>query len=102
MLGQPFRFGKSAAQQELDLGVRAAQLIGGPPGQRVVNGRIQPQQHALALAHHVTVPASLVEGASVDDLLGGLLATQDNEQIGHHRGLALLIQLDDVLVLEPL
>jgi hypothetical protein len=39
VLGQPFRFGKSAAQQELDLGVRAAQLIGGPPGQRVVNGR---------------------------------------------------------------
>ena len=54
--GQPVRFGKSAAQQELDLGVGTAQLIGGPPGQGIVNGRIQPQQHALALAHRVTVP----------------------------------------------
>ena len=46
-----------AAQQELDLGVGAAQLVGGPPGQGVVHGRIEPQQHALALAHRVTVPA---------------------------------------------
>ena len=44
-----------------------------------MNGRVQPQQYALALAHLVTVPALLVEGAGVDDLLGGLLAAQDNE-----------------------
>src|SRR6266851_10291198 len=47
-------------------------------------------------------PPSLVERAGVDDLLGGLLAAQDDEQVGHHRGLALLVQLDDVLVPEPL
>jgi hypothetical protein len=45
---------------------------------------------------------SLVEGAGVDDRLGGLLAAQHHEQVRDHRGLALLIQLDDVLVLEPL
>jgi len=45
---------------------------------------------------------SLVEGAGVDDWLGRLLAAKDHEQVGHHRGLALLIQLDDVIFLEPL
>src|SRR5499427_2122259 len=45
---------------------------------------------------------SLVEGPGVDDLLGGLLAAQDHEQVGHHRGLALLIELDHVLFFQPL
>src|SRR5204863_6433879 len=45
----------------------------------------------------VTVPASLVEGASVDDLLSGLLAAQHDEQVGDHGGLALLVQVDDTL-----
>jgi len=45
---------------------------------------------------------SLVQGAGVDHWLGGLLAAQDHEQVGDHRGLALLVQLDDALVLEPL
>ena len=31
-----------AAQQELDLGVGAAQLVGGPPGQGVMDRRIEP------------------------------------------------------------
>ena len=35
-------------------------------GQRVVYGRVQPQQDALALAHLVTVPALGVEGAGAD------------------------------------
>ena len=43
---------------------------------------------------------SLVEGAGVDHWLRGLLAAQDDEQVGNHRGLALLIKLDDVV--EPL
>src|SRR6185312_13333723 len=50
----------------------------------------------------VAVPASLVEGAGVDDLLGRLLAAQHDEQVGDHGRLALLIEVDDALVLEPL
>jgi hypothetical protein len=46
--GQPPRLGEGPAQQELDLGVGAAELVGGPPGQGVVDGRVQPQQDALA------------------------------------------------------
>src|SRR5215470_271225 len=46
--------------------------------------------------------SSLVEGAGVDHWLGGLLAAQDDKQVGDHRGLALLVQVDNVLVLEPL
>jgi hypothetical protein len=50
------RLGQSTAQQELDLGISASQLIAGPPGQGVMDGRIQPQQYAFALAHWVTLP----------------------------------------------
>ena len=76
LTGQPPGVGQRAAEQKLDLGVGAAQLVLGPSGQGVVHGRVQPQQYALALAHLLTVPALLVEGAGVDDLLGGLLLAQ--------------------------
>src|SRR5882762_1620042 len=38
--GQPPGVGERAAEQELDLGVGAAQLVAGPPGQGVVDGGI--------------------------------------------------------------
>src|SRR5215469_18912531 len=47
----------------------------------------------------VPVPALLVEGAGVDDLLGRLLAAQHHQQVRHHRGLTLLVQVDHALVL---
>jgi hypothetical protein len=55
--GQPPGVGQRAAEQELNLGVGAAQFVGGPPAQRIVHGRVQPQQDVLALAHRMTVPA---------------------------------------------
>jgi hypothetical protein len=111
MPGQPACVGQCTAQQEPDLGVGAALFIVGPSGQGVVHGGIQPQQYAFALAHRVhllCLPSafpclrSLVERAGVDDRLGGLLAAQDHEQVGHHRGLPLLVQLDDAFGLQPL
>src|ERR1700722_19512029 len=48
---QPAAVGESMPEQVLDLGIGAAQLVGGPPSQGVVNGRAQPQQDALAFAH---------------------------------------------------
>ena len=45
---------------------------------------------------------SLVERACVDDLLGGLLAAQDDEQVGDHSGLALFVQLDHAFLFETL
>jgi hypothetical protein len=41
MPGQPPCVGQRVARQEFDLGVRAAQLVVGPSGQGVMNGRIQ-------------------------------------------------------------
>src|SRR5260221_12684243 len=61
-----------------------------------------PRSPSPALRSALPCPPSLVERAGVADLLGGLLAAQDDEQVRDHRGLALLVQLDDVLVLEPL
>ena len=52
----PAGVGERAAEQELDLGVGAAQLVVSPSGQRVVDGGVEPQQDALALGHRVTVP----------------------------------------------
>jgi hypothetical protein len=49
--GQPPGLGERPAEHELDLGVRAAQLVGGPPGEGIVHGRIQAQQDALAFRH---------------------------------------------------
>jgi hypothetical protein len=53
MAGHPARVAKSAPEKELDLGVGAAQLVGRPAGQGVVDGRVKPQQHALAFGHPI-------------------------------------------------
>jgi hypothetical protein len=47
---QPPCVGQRAAQQELDLDVCAAQFVGGPSGQGVMNGRIQL---SLSVADHM-------------------------------------------------
>ena len=44
---------ESAPQQHLDLGVEAAKLVIGPPGQGVVDRRVDAQQHLFALMAHV-------------------------------------------------
>jgi hypothetical protein len=49
--GHPAGVGQGPPEQELDLGVGAAQLVPGPPGQGVVHGRVQPEQDALAFGH---------------------------------------------------
>src|SRR5690606_4137386 len=38
-------------QRVLDLGVHAAQVVGGPPGDALVDVRVEAQQQALALRH---------------------------------------------------
>jgi hypothetical protein len=53
--GQPSSLGERTAEQELDLGVSAAQLVAGPPGQGIVDGGVQPQQDALAFGHRGSV-----------------------------------------------
>jgi len=48
---QPPGLAERPAEQELDLGVRAAQLVSRPPGEGVVHGRIQAQENALPFRH---------------------------------------------------
>jgi hypothetical protein len=48
--GEPAGVSERAPEQELDLGVGAAQFVAGPAGQGVVDGGVEPQQDALALA----------------------------------------------------
>jgi hypothetical protein len=55
--GQPPRVGERTAEQELDLGVCAAQLVAGLLGEGVVDGGVQPQQDALAFGHRGSVAA---------------------------------------------
>jgi hypothetical protein len=43
---------EGASQQHLDLGVQAAKLVTGPPGKRIVDRRVDAQQHLLALRAH--------------------------------------------------
>jgi hypothetical protein len=50
--GHPASVVEGVSQQHLDLGVEAAELVSGPPGQRIVNGRIESQRDLLALTTH--------------------------------------------------
>jgi hypothetical protein len=51
--GHPAGVVEGASQQHLDLGVEAAELVIGPPGQGVVNRWVDAQQQLLALRAHV-------------------------------------------------
>jgi hypothetical protein len=52
-LGHPARVVEGAAQQHLDVGVEAAELVSGPPRQGVVDGGVDAQQDLFAFAAHV-------------------------------------------------
>jgi hypothetical protein len=51
--GHPADVVEGASQQHLDLGVEAAKVVIGPPGQGVVDRWVDAQQHLLALTAHV-------------------------------------------------
>jgi hypothetical protein len=57
VLGHATSLHERTAQQELDLGVDASQLVIGPAGQRVMDCRVEPEQHLSALAHVYSEPA---------------------------------------------
>jgi hypothetical protein len=48
MAGHPAGVGERTPEEELDLGIGAAHLVGRPLGQGVVHGWIESQQYALA------------------------------------------------------
>jgi hypothetical protein len=56
LAGQPACVCQRLAEQEFDLGVGAAQLVGGPPGEGVMNGWVEPQQDTLAFGHLLAMP----------------------------------------------
>ena len=93
---QASRIPQRAAQQKLDLGVQAAQVGVGPALQRFVRRRVEPKQECLSCAMRV-LRLLLVQRARVDDGLGIAVAAQHHQQIAHHAGLALLVELDDML-----
>jgi hypothetical protein len=49
----PPRVVEGAPQEHLDVRVQAAELVGGPSGEGVVDPRIDAQQHLFALTAHV-------------------------------------------------
>ena len=55
--GQPAGLRQGTSQQHLDLGVGTAQIIGRPPGHRVMDSGVQPQENFLALGRHTTMLA---------------------------------------------
>ena len=50
--GQPAGLGQGAAEQELDLGVAAAQFVAGPPRQRVAHGGVEAEHDALTFGDY--------------------------------------------------
>jgi hypothetical protein len=53
VLGHPVGIVERSPKENLDLGVEAAELVRGPPGERVMDGGIEAQRNLLALAAHV-------------------------------------------------
>ena len=45
---------KGTAEQELDLGIGGAHLVGRPLRQGVVNGRVEPEKDAFAFCHELS------------------------------------------------
>jgi len=43
------------SQEHLDVGVEAAELVGGPPGEGIVDRGVDAQQHLFALVAHAHV-----------------------------------------------
>lgn len=52
MSGHPARLGQSAPQDDLHLGVEAAEVVTRPAHQRIVHSRVEPQED-LATGGHV-------------------------------------------------
>jgi hypothetical protein len=51
--GHPAGVVEGAPKQHLDVGVEAAELVGGPSGQGIVDRRVDAQQHLFAFTAHV-------------------------------------------------
>ena len=51
LLGHPAGLGQGLAQQHLDLGVHAPELVVGPAGQRIVHRRVDSEQNLAAVTH---------------------------------------------------
>jgi hypothetical protein len=51
VFGHPTGVVECSAQDHLDLAVEAAELVVGPAGERVVDGRVDPEQDLSAIAH---------------------------------------------------
>lgn len=76
-----------SAEQHLDLSIDAAELICRPPGQRIVDGRIDPKEYLLAVIH-----GSRIQRAGVEDRRSQLVTAHYDRGIAHHRIVALLIK----------
>jgi hypothetical protein len=51
VFGHPTGVVQCSAQDHFDLAVKAAELVVGPPGEGVVDGRVDPQQNLSPVAH---------------------------------------------------
>src|SRR5579863_9127879 len=77
---------EGSAQQHLDLGVEAAELVSRPVGQGVVDGGINPEQYLLAFIHWLRI-----EGAGVDDWCSWLVTAEHDHQVADHGRLAFFV-----------
>jgi hypothetical protein len=77
------------------LRVEAAELIGGPAGEGVVNRGVHAQQHLLAVIH-----GSRIESAGVDHGRSWLVTAEHYHQVTHHGRFALLVEIDNIAFVE--
>ena len=79
----PFRHSpglvERSAKKHLDLGVRAAELIGRPTSQGIMDCWIKPQKYLLTVIH-----GSRVETAGIDDWRSRLVTAKYDHQVADH------------------
>ena len=101
---------EGAAEEKLHLRVDAPHVVVGPAPQGCKHLRVEPQEEGIAGRHggegsletDRSGVRSVVERAGVDDWLGMAIAAEDDQEIGHHGRLALVVELDDLLPREML
>ncbi len=100
--GHTTRLTQRTPQHKVKLSVHTAQIVICPTPQGIEHLRIGAQQECFSFAHdNFSLGRALrVERSRIHHRLRVSIATQDHEQVGHHRRLALFIEFHDAIALE--
>lgn len=84
----------------LDLTVGAAELVRSPLFDQFHGLCVDAQHETLGLGSIFCHLGLLIEGAGIDNRLSLLIATEDNQEVGYHCSLLLVVEFEYILLRE--